>query len=129
MAQHVLSHISNVSAEHSSWLRGLDFYKDELSIQRHRLAEISQKNTASEIKSQVEHYQNQFIVQEQALDQLKSDIGKHVQHMESDVDTHAQHLSNSTLAEHDKMRDRFVMFEKLFNEMRHEYNRFLVKTM
>ncbi len=129
MAQHVLSHISHVSAEHSSWLRGIEFYNDELRIMKHRLEEVSYKNSAQDIKKDVEHYQNQFMVQETNLNHLKHDINNHFKHMESDVETHAQHLSNVTLAEHDAMRDKYVTLEKIINEMRHDFNRFLSKTM
>jgi hypothetical protein len=129
MSQHVLSHISQVSAEHSSWLRGIEFYNDELRIMRHRLEEVSPKYTSPDVKKDVEHYQNQFMVQETNLNHLKHDINNHFKHMESDVVTHAQHLSNVTLAEHNAMRDKYVTLEKIINELRHAFNRFLSKTM
>ncbi|MBL0316998.1 MAG: hypothetical protein IPP69_15030 [Flavobacteriales bacterium] len=129
MSQHVLTHISHMSAEHSSWLRGIDFYNDELKIMQHRLQEVSSKYTNPEVKSQVEHYQNQFMVQESNLNHLKHEINNHFKHMEIDVEVHAQHLGNSTLAEHDKMRDKYITEEKIINELRHEFNRFLSKTM
>lgn len=129
MPQQVLTHISHVGAEHSSWLRGIEFYNDELRIMKHRLEEVSGKYTSQEVKSQVEHYQNQFMVQESNLQHMKHDINNHFKHMEHDVEARAQHLANSTLAEHDKMRDSYTTMEKIINELRHEFNRFLCKTM
>jgi len=129
MSQHVLSHISHVSAEHSSWLRGIEFYNDEIRIMKHRLEEVSVKNTGLEVKIDVEHYQNQFMLQETNLNHLKHDINNHFKHMENDVEVHAQHLANSTIAEHDAMRDKYMTLEKIINELRHEFNRFLSKNM
>lgn len=129
MAQHVLSHISHVSAEHSSWLRGIEFYNDEIRIMKHRLEEVSSKYTNVDVKKDVEHYQNQFMVQETNLNHLKHDINNHFKHMEQDVEVHAQHLSNHTLAEHDAMRDKYITLEKIINELRHDFNRFLSKNM
>ena len=129
MAQHVLTHISHVSAEHSSWLRGIEFYNDEMRIMKHRLEEVSGKYTNPEVKKLVEHFQNQFMLQEANLNHLKHDINNHFKHMENDVDTHAQHLANSTLAEHDTMRDKYFTLEKIINELRHDFNKFLSKTM
>lgn len=129
MSHQVLTHISHVSAEHSSWLRGIEFYKDEIRIMKHRLEEVSGKNTGAEVKAQVEHYQNQFMVQEKNLNQLKHEIDAHFKHMEMDVELRAQHLANSTLAEHDVMRESYITTEKIVNELRHEFNHFLSKTM
>lgn len=89
MAHQVLTHISNVRAEHSSWLRGIEFYNDEMRIMQHRLEEVSSKNTDIEVKAQVEHYQNQFMVQETNLNHMKHDINNHVKHMESDIESRA----------------------------------------
>jgi glutaredoxin 2 len=129
MAHQVLSHISHVGAEHNSWLRGIEFYNDELRIMKHRLEEVSTKNTNQDVKKNVEHYQNQFMVQETNLNHLKHDINNHLKHIENDVEVHAQHLSNHTIAEHDVMRDKYITLEKIINDMRHDFNRFLSKNM
>lgn len=129
MATQTLYHISHVSNEHSDWLRAIDFYKEELTILENRLAEISQKYTREEVKSDVEHYQNQFIIQRANLEDLAKDIRKHEVHMSDDAQRKAQHLSNITLAEHDSMRDRFENLEKFINELRHNFNRFLSRYM
>lgn len=106
-------------------MRGIEFYNDEFRILKHRLEEASFKNSAPEFKAKVEHFQNQFIVQESNLNHLKHEINTHFKHMEEDVELRAQHLSNSTIAEHDGMRDKYVTTEKIVNELRHEFNHFL----
>lgn len=53
-----------MSNEQSDWQRGLDFYKDEIKIHAHRLSDVSGIYAPKdEVKPQVEHFQNQFIVQ------------------------------------------------------------------
>ncbi len=129
MANQILTHISHVGAEHSSWLRGIEFYNDELAILKSRLQEVSYKNTKEDAKKQVDHFQNQFLVQETNLNRLEHEINAHFKNMKSDIDTHAQHLGNSTIAEHDALRDRYIVQEKIINELRHEFNRFLCEVM
>ena len=63
MAQHTLSHISHIGEEHRAWNRGIAFYQDEIRILLHRLEEVSQRNTAEEIRKQVEHFENQWNIQ------------------------------------------------------------------
>jgi hypothetical protein len=127
MITETISPTSNISAEHSSWLRGIDFYEDEVKIMRRRLADISNKNTAREVKKRVEQFQNQFKVHEEQLHKLKHAVSGHAKNIDSDLIAHHGQLERTTVAEHDTMREDYVNTEKLFNEMRHDFNRFLSK--
>ncbi len=129
MAHRAHTHITNLSNEHSSWLRGIAFYKDELIILKDRLAEVSFENTAQEVKVEVEHYQNQFIIQEKNLDDLKNDIQANFRLIQEDLESKAMHVGNSTLAETDSLRNRYIQLEKMVNEMRHAFNRFFCDHM
>jgi hypothetical protein len=129
MSHAVHTHISHLSLEHNTWLRGVEFYMDELKVQTHRLEEVSSRYTSPEVKSQVEHYENQFKIQKLNLQELRHDVNEHVKHISDDTVKYAQHLSNTTLAEHDAMRDRFVTLEKIINEIRHDFYRFLSANM
>jgi conjugal transfer/entry exclusion protein len=129
MITETISPVSNISAEHSSWLRGVDFYQDEINIMRKRLTEVSSKNTAREVKKHVEQFQNQFKVHEEQLHKLKHAVSGHAKNIDSDMIAHHGQLERATAAEHDIMRDDYVNTEKLFNEMRHDFNRFLSKYM
>lgn len=129
MATQTLYHISHVSNEHSDWMRASAFYLEEIQILEKRLAEVSQRYTRDDVKADVEHYQNQFIIQRANFEDLIKDIKGHEIHMHDDAEKKALHLSNNTLAEHDAMRDRFQHMEKFINELRHEFNRFLSRYM
>lgn len=129
MANKVLYHISHISSEYADWLRSADFYKEEISILTNRLAEVSQKYTREDVKSEIEHFQNQFLIQVNNLEQLSHDVREHEKHMSDDAEKLAQHLSNHTLAEHDAMRDRFQTLERVILDLRHEFNKFLSRYM
>jgi seryl-tRNA synthetase len=127
MIQETLSPTLSITSEKSSWLRGIDFYQDEIKIMRKRLSEVSQANTARELKKKVEQFQNQFEVHEEQLKKLKHSTNNHALHIANDFENHHGQLERETLAEHDSMREDYVNTEKLFNEMRHDFNRFLSK--
>ena len=122
-------HLSDLHFEHKQWNSELMFWKDEIPTFEHRLEEIVSRYTSKDVLSKLEHFQNQFMVQETNMNQIKHAINQHVKHMENDVAEHAQHLTKETIAEHDEARDKFMTQEKIFNELRHEFNRFLIKTM
>jgi seryl-tRNA synthetase len=127
MTQDIISSTVNVSSEKSSWLRGIEFYQDEINIMRKRLSEVSNANTNQDLKKKIEQFQNQFEVHEEQLKKLKHAVNSHAIHISNDFENHHGQLERSTLTEHDTMRDDYVNTEKLFNQMRHDFNRFLSK--
>jgi hypothetical protein len=127
MIKETLSPTANISSEKSAWLRGIEFYQDEIIIMRKRLQEISTNNTAREVKRKIEQFQNQFDVHEEQLRKLRIAVKNHAAHIVDDFTDHHGQLEKSTVIEHDTMRDDYVNTEKLFNEMRHDFNRFLSK--
>ena len=121
-------HISRMSNEQNDWQRGLDFYKDEIKIHAHRLSDVSgMYESKAELKPSVEHFQNQFIVQRNNIDQLSRDLSALESKISAETLEMAQHINATTLAEHDIIRERYTGLEKTINDLRHEHNIFLAK--
>jgi len=128
MSKHNTFHISRMNNEQSDWQRGLDFYKDEIKIHAHRLSDVSGMYAPKdEMKPQVEHFQNQFIVQRENIDQLAHDLGSFEKKVSHETEVMAEHIKAETLSEHDVLRDRYSALENTINDLRHEHNTFLAK--
>ena len=128
MSAHSTFHISRMNNEQNDWQRGLEFYKQELQIHTHRLAEVSgMYEPKAELKPNVEHFQNQFIVQRNNIDQLAHDLGSFEKKVSNETQELAQHIYAETLKEQDVLRDRYTTLEKTINNLRHEHNCFLAK--
>ena len=128
MSAHNTFHISRMNNEQNDWLRGLEFYKQELQIHTHRLSDVSgMYESKAELKPNVEHFQNQFIVQRNNIDQLAHDLGSFEKKVSHETQKMAEHISDTTLAEHDVLRNRYAALEKTINDLRHEHNSFLAK--
>lgn len=121
MSDNVPTPISHISAEHSAWLRGILFYQDEIRIMKNRLDELKDQSTGNQFQNRVEEH-------EIDLHALHEAIVKHVHHLEHDVETRVNWVTNSSMAEHDSMRERYVNLEKSINTLRHEFNAFIVKS-
>jgi hypothetical protein len=114
--------------EQNDWQRGLEFYKQELQIHAHRLSDVSSMyDSKAELKPNVEHFQNQFIVQRDNIDQLAHDLGAFEKKVSHETQEMAQHINVQTLTEHDVLRDRYTALETTINALRHEHNSFLAK--
>lgn len=113
--------ISHITAEHSSWLRGISFYQDEIRIMKNRLDELIDQSAGLQFQSRIDE-------REVDLHALHEAIEKHVHHLERDVETRDNSVTNSAMAEHDSMRDRYYALENAINVLRHEFNAFIVKS-
>lgn len=127
MKNHVnIKHIKNLN---NDVLRGIAFYKQELGILQERLQEIAGDNTVPEVQEQVEHFQNQFLIHSDFLEKIKDDIHDNDQLIEANLLQTNTTVAASTAAAHDKIHERYLDEEKIFNDLRHEFNRFAAKWM
>jgi hypothetical protein len=56
------------------WTRTLQFYKGEIPFFKKRLEEITSKNTGEDVLKQVEHFENEFKIMSNNLDELLHDV-------------------------------------------------------
>ena len=121
--------VTHLTNEHNDWLRALDFYDTEITTMESRLIEVALKNNAQDALKGVEHFQNQFIIQRNNIDELQHNIKINLQQIAHQALAIANHVEIFTLSEHENMREDFMSFEKIMLELRHEFNRFLSKWM
>lgn len=121
-----IKHITNL---HSDALRGLDFYKQEITILKKRLEEIAADNTGHEAAERVEYFQNQFLIQNNNIDELKHGIHENIQNVEDQIRQSGAYVKVNTAGENLELYDQYIGLEKVINEVRHEFNRFASKWM
>lgn len=121
-----IKHINNL---HSDALRSLDFYKQEITILTKRLEEIATDNTGHEVAVKVEHFQNQFLIQENNIDELKHSFHENLKKIESQVKESAGFISKSSATENVELYDQYLTEEKIINGIRHDFNRFASRWM
>lgn len=114
--------------EHKTWLNKLSFYADDITILQKRLEEVVGKNTDKEVLAMANHFENQFIMRKEQIDEMRHAIKEHEGFI-------AEKISHNPAADHVDLKDHAVerntmdSFEKLFAETRHEYVSFLSRVM
>lgn len=126
MKQISIKHITNL---HNDWLRGLEFYKDELQIIQKRLEDIAARNTGHEVTAGIEHFQNQLLIHANYISEIKHSIHANLKTMQLLVQDTGGFVTEYTAAQHFNLNDQYLTEEKLINELRHEFNRFATKWM
>lgn len=121
--------ILKAGTDHTIWVKGLEFYRDELELMSKRLLDISGKNTSEEPSKGVEHFQNQFIIQQKNISDLKHGVRNYVKGLSNDAKEHGGHVHENFLSQGHDLRERYEQLEQIMNSLRHEFNAFLSKWM
>lgn len=119
--------LSTFGNDHSTWLGVIDFYTNEFNILKNRLQEMVRKNNPPEAMAGVEHFQNQFIVQRNNIDELKHIIKEHKGKVARDAKAHEGTIEDALVTDHNELKEQIGIFEKIAVELRNEFNQFLEK--
>ena len=121
--------ILRAGTDHTIWSKGLEFYRDELELMTKRLLDISSKNTSVEANKGVEHFQNQFIIQQKNISDLRHQVNSYVKGLSNDAQIHSGHVDAIFITQGDGLRRRYEHLEQIMNSLRHEFNDYLSKWM
>jgi len=116
--------INYIGHSHNDWIRSLDFYKMEIGILKNRLTEIGGKNSNEEVSTGLEHFENQFLIQQVNMDALKAAIHEHIHEMSVQAAASQGHVDSSYRDQHAQLHEKYELQEKVVNDLRQEFNRF-----
>jgi len=124
-------YLSDLHFDHKVWNNTLKFYKEELDLYAGYLAEVAERWTDKDVKAELEHFQNQFHIQNNELDTLVHDIKMHEEELTKfakENETAIQHVHFDDHSEHhNAMGDRVATFKKIYEELKDEFKKFLAK--
>ena len=118
--------ITQLHAEITQSISEVKFGMSELSIFQDQLKEIAEKNNHEEVSKQVEHFQNQFIRQNEISQELLHDL--HVSDRQLAEDSVGDKDSDLILEKENLgIKDRVETYNKLLVELKNEFHLFLEK--
>jgi hypothetical protein len=121
--------VNSLHHQDIDWLRELDFYKGEIAILTKRLEEVITANTHIGVTSEVEHFQNKFIVLKEVIDTLGHDIKGREAAVERSAVKNPTHISEHTQTVNTELFNRMKNLAADFANSRFELNQFLFKAM
>ena len=122
-------HIDELHADHRLWINNMKFYLDELNIFEKRLGEIVTRNTKVEVTAKVEQFQNQFIRQREVAEQLISKCKDHEKFLVNQAKENPIAIDHVLFADHTKLSDEAETYDKVYQDLKKEYMKFLVEWM
>ncbi len=119
-------HIADLHPELKEWEAYTLFVKDEIRSFNKKLEEVAGNYTSKDVLAEVEHFQNQFIRQNEACDELLHEL--HLsEHVFAELSQKNPASNHVILNDHAPLRDKVDSHKQIFNELKHEYHNFLAK--
>ncbi len=125
MTRSYILKIDQYHHEHGTWQRMLEFFKQENTFLKNRLSEVVDRNTDKEFLALAEHFQNQFIIKDDFIGELKHDINE----METGIKTTASLPDKKLEAKQTKLRNEMEYLETNFLQLKNEFNKYLVSVL
>jgi hypothetical protein len=115
--------------ENLTWGRSLDFFKQENAYLKNRLSQVVDKNTDREFLAQAEHFQNQFIIKDEFVDQLKHDVNEQERTLRIRYMATGNSVDDKIIERQQKLREQMHYLEKDFTQLRNEFNNYLTMVL
>lgn len=118
--------IRELHFDHELWLIEMAFWKQEIEVLDKYLAAVNASYSDTVVRAEVEHFQNQFIIQLNFINSLKNDVKA----QESLISLLEKDISNKKLQqkkaddEYD-IRDRMLTNQKLYVELKQSFKQWL----
>lgn len=114
-------YVKDLSFDHELWDNEMKYYRNELEIFDHRLEQDVVRLTDREALRELEHFQNQFIRQNEVLDILNKRVRQNRKNLlrvsvEGAIDT-----NHNLVNDYNSLRDEFETFEKIYSELKKKF--------
>ena len=122
------SKTDQVLEECTAWERLLDFFKQENTYLKTRLSEVLDNKTDKDFLALAEHFQNQFILKDEFVDEMLHDVREQEKNLNILAEKKAI-IEERLIKKQQKIRNVMEFLEKDFNRMKNEFNKYLVSVL
>jgi hypothetical protein len=126
---HTKAHITELHAQHQETEKSLAFYRDEINLLQKRLSEIATKNNHSEILAWVDHFEHQFTINLGIISELTHHIHDHESKFKNILAENPVATEHKLVEDHAEFRGKVKIFEKLYAELKSDFNKFSGKVL
>ncbi|MEO8822788.1 MAG: hypothetical protein ABI366_04375 [Ginsengibacter sp.] len=108
---------SQIKHELRSWLRLIEFFRQENALLKYRLSELVDNSDDGNFVQIAEYFQNEFLLKDEALKRLITDLQDH-----SDIVEDRETFSENLLGKHSSLRNHIQQFEEKYSKLSTEFN-------
>jgi hypothetical protein len=118
--------IRELHFDHELWLIEMAFWKLEIEVLDKYLAAVNSSYSNTTVRAEVEHFQNQFIIQLNFINSLKNDVKAQealISLLEKDISS--KKLQQKKADDEYDIRDRMLTNQKLYVELKQSFKQWL----
>lgn len=115
--------------ENQAWERMLNFFRQENSFLKNRLSEVVDPRTDKEFLVLAEHFQNQFILKDEFIDEMLHDVHEQEGLLKTCFSNNDIPLQPKNIKKQEKLRNEMEFLEKEFASLKNEFNKYLVRIL
>lgn len=108
--------------ENKTWIRLLEFFKQENYFMKNRLSEVLDHNVDKEFLALAEQFQNKFVLKDEYIDELRHDVSMQDKDLNG---TNVEPVTARLVKTQGKLRNEMEYFEKDFNKLKTDFNKYL----
>lgn len=120
---------SDLHFEHERWRSELLFWKDEIRSYNNRLEELVQRWTDKEVLANLEHFQNEFILQQGRIDEFLEGIEVHEHSIAGKSKAGEDSMDRVLFDRHLEFREEMETQRDMFQSLKKEFFQFLTRYM
>jgi predicted nucleic acid-binding Zn-ribbon protein len=120
----VTTDTTQLNRECNSWRENLRSYRNELGQLRDQLTEMARHQNDKEVLTEVEHYHNQFYIQQINIHDLKQAIKTHDRKLQLESTLNENQLTTDVFSEHEQLNQQFADLENTITELRQDFSHF-----
>lgn len=114
-------YVKDLSFDHELWDNEMKFYRNELEIFEHRLEHDVVRLTEKEALKELEHFQNQFIRQNEVLDILNKKVRQNRKSIARESKDGSVFYNSITMEKYKSLRNEFEIFEKIYYDLKRKF--------
>ncbi len=120
---------SDLHFEHMLWQSELAFWEDEFKTFNNRLSELINRWTDKKVLTQLEHFQNEFIMHGGVIENLQETIEKHEVSIAGHTQAGHESMDVSLFNNHMEFRKKMETQREIYADLKKDFFRFLSKYM
>ena len=107
-----------------SWLRLIEFYRQENALLKYRLSELVDSSEDKKFLQRAERFQNEFLLEDDTLKKLLRNVRQYLDWLEDENEKTSDILNN-----HYILRDEILRFEKNFIRVSATFNQTMLQAL
>ncbi len=114
---------TDLTEQINSWKEEVNEVREEVKMMRERLEQIALSSAPREVMANVEHFENRLLREREVADEMFHDLKQCAKKLSAQ--SPAVIHDDRPICDYDTMSNRMEIFQKLFMELKADFNQFM----